>query len=142
LKTRYELIGDIDYLDKLTDEEKVYLNSFYEEYINANFRHENERVHPVVKKTKTIKTSGKTRKTDEFRRESEHRNNARNRCVYTKAKAMGMVSDVEDINNKEDLTKTEDKLINAIDNNLFKQSKDFYDSSSGRRKRNHNPAKS
>lgn len=73
---------------------------------------------------------------DAFKQESEHRNNARNRCIYTKAKAMGVVAGFEDINKAEDTSNTEERLIREIDNKLFKQANQLYDSRSGRRKRN------
>jgi hypothetical protein len=121
LKTRYELIGDFDYLDQLTEEEKDYLNRFYEEFINANFKHKGERVHPVVNKTKKVKATGRIRQVDTYKQDCEHRNNSRNRCVYTKAKAQGLVTELETTHQKE-FSNVEDRLNYEIDKKLFKKS--------------------
>ena len=39
LRTRYELI-DYDYVTKLSEEDKAWLNKFTEEYVNANLNRE------------------------------------------------------------------------------------------------------
>lgn len=80
LKTRFELF-DQDYVNKLTPAEKDWLNSFNEEWNNANFKHKGDNL-----QTK-----------DEHRKESYGRNNARNRCIWTRAKASGMSSSIEDL---------------------------------------------
>ncbi len=49
---------------------------------------------------------------------------------------MGVVAGFEDINKAEDTSNTEERLIREIDNKLFKQANQLYDSRSGRRKRN------
>lgn len=89
LKSRFEVI-DYDYLDELSEKEKAWLNNFTEEYTNANFKHKGKRVHKNDTVVKTVKTTGRKRKIDLAKQEAEHRNNARNRCVLTKAKASGM----------------------------------------------------
>lgn len=71
LKTRFDLV-DYDYLDKLNDKELEWLNKFTEEYTHTDFRH----TKPIMK-------------TKKERREAYARNNARNRCVFTRAKASG-----------------------------------------------------
>lgn len=68
-KVRQDLI-DYDYLDKLTEEEKAWLNKFSEEYINARFNGDDTDID----------------KTPEGRKASYDRNNARNRCVYNQLK--------------------------------------------------------
>lgn len=70
LKTRFDEI-DYDYIHKLSNEEKEWLNRFTEEYINAEFRHSGEKLH----------------NTAELKKSCYDKNNARNRCIYTKAKA-------------------------------------------------------
>lgn len=77
LKTRFENI-DYDYVDKLTDAEKDWLNRFTEEYVNASFKHKN-RVHK--------------KKKDEL--DSYKRNNDRNKDVLTRAKASGKIYGLE-----------------------------------------------
>lgn len=84
LKSRYELI-DYDYIDKLNEEEKAWLNAFTEEYINANMNHDGEKLH----------------KTKKLKKDCYNRNNARNRCIWTKAKASGSGVDLESLNKSE-----------------------------------------
>lgn len=84
LKTRQDLI-DFDYLDKLSDKEKEWLNTFSEEYNNANFNHGKK----VLHKTKLLK------------KDCYSKNNARNRCILTKAKAMGNSVYLEDLKEQE-----------------------------------------
>lgn len=136
LKTRYDL-NDQDYIDKLSPDEKEWLNKFNEEYNNASFDKKN-RIHKrkkvpkeqnkhlskikyqLLKMTKdmnelinssllSVKTKNNLRKTvskfkksfkliikkttgddeDYYKKDSENRNNARNRCIYTRSKAQG-----------------------------------------------------
>lgn len=96
LKTRTDLI-DYDYLDKLSDKEKAWLNSFTEEYVGANMKHKGKKFH----KTKAMK------------KDCYDRNNARNRCIYTKAKASGQIDYLEDLKNTYSLdgNTPEDELI-------------------------------
>lgn len=96
---------DIDYINKLSPEEKEWLSSFMEEDLGARFNHGGKKIH----KKKSQK------------RESFNRNNARNRDMYSIAKATGKVVDVD----LEDAVKYweesyvdnnfEDKLIDIID---------------------------
>lgn len=72
VKNRQEQL-DVPYLDKLNDKEKAWLNNFLEESVITNFQH----------KGKKFYTSKKAK------RKLYSENNARNRCVYTKAKSMG-----------------------------------------------------
>jgi len=99
LRTRYEEIEQNQYINgvknddgelvirALTEAEKDWLNRFNEETVNANFKHKG-------KKIDATKASKKR---------SYDKNNARNRCIYTKAKASGTLSYIEDlkISNKE-----------------------------------------
>lgn len=100
LKTRYELIADCDYLDKLSDKEKEWLNNFNEEYINANMNHKGKKLHKSKKQKK----------------DCYDRNNSRNRCLLTIKRATGMCTDLEEakVENKT-LENTEDFLIKVID---------------------------
>jgi hypothetical protein len=74
LKTRYELI-DYDYIGRLTEEEKQWLNKFTEEYVNASLDSEN--------------VENNFHNTQELKRDCYRRNNARNRDILTRAKASG-----------------------------------------------------
>ena len=86
LKTRTELI-DYDYIDKLSEKEKAWLNAFTEEYTNANMNHKGKKLH----KSKAMK------------KDCYNRNNARNRDILTRAKASGQIHYLEDILNESDL---------------------------------------
>ncbi len=106
LRSRTELL-DYDYIDKLSDKEKKFLNKFTEEYVNAS-----------------IDTSRKWRnlhKTKEAVRDCYNRNNARNRDILTRQKAMGKHIYLEDIvelgsNNQEAIENRLDmELLGIID---------------------------
>lgn len=103
LKTRFEEISDINsYIGKLNDEEKAWLNKFVGESINASFSKNNsENLH----------------KRKAQRLEAYTRNNARNRDILTKAKAMGDAVYIEDLKIKDVKSKvsTEDTLIEELD---------------------------
>lgn len=73
-KARHEYM-DFDYLGKLNSEEKQWLSNFMEEYMSGNFKHQGDTLH----------------KTKEQKKACYDRNNARNRCMLTKAKATGRV---------------------------------------------------
>ncbi len=71
-RVRQELI-DYDYLDQLSIEEKDWLNKFTDEYINASFKRDETDIQPYEK----------------YGKDSNDRNNARNRCLYTSLKNRG-----------------------------------------------------
>lgn len=102
LKSRFEVI-DYDYVGKLSEKEKDYLNRFTEEWANANFKHEGPRI----------------MKTKEDERQSYARNNARNRCTWTKAKASGSSEQLEDLRDYQIYhgygMSEEDRLIELLD---------------------------
>lgn len=101
-KTRQHLI-DHDYIDKLNDEEKAWLSKFNEEYISGTFeKDENDEY-----------TDNNFHKTFEERKSCWDRNNARNRCQYTRAQAIGNVSD--DSADETPVGNIEDVLIEVID---------------------------
>lgn len=80
LKTRSNLI-DYDYLDKLSDKEKAFLNAFTSEYINADMKHHGKKLH----------------KTKKLRKDCFDRNNSRNRDILTRAQASGTSDYFEDV---------------------------------------------
>lgn len=99
LKTRTDTI-DYDYLSQLNEKELKFLNKFTEEYNNAYYQ------------------KGK-RALNKNRKEIYNKNNARNRCVYTKHKAYGALLYSED-------HKTE--LDNVTDGKSFENNiNDFID---------------
>jgi hypothetical protein len=70
---RRELLGDIDYVDKLSEEEKDWLNRFLQETVVTNFNHGGENI---------------ITDPDE-KRKLYSENNKRNKDVYALAKAKG-----------------------------------------------------
>lgn len=84
LRSRQELY-DWDYLDKLTDKEKEWLNTFSEEFNNANFNHGKKILH----KSKALK------------KDCYSKNNARNRDILTRQKAQGSHIYIEEIKESE-----------------------------------------
>jgi hypothetical protein len=78
VKNRQEQL-EVPYLDQLNDKEKEWLNAFLEESVITNFQHKSKKKFYKSKKAK---------------RKLYSENNARNRCVYTKAKSMGMLSQI------------------------------------------------
>lgn len=100
LKTRTDLL-DYDYIDKLSEEEKQWLNDFSSEYINAN----------VGKQSEPEKN--RFHNTQELVKDRQDANNARNRCVYTRAKAMGNV--IDPVFDREPSKDYEEEIINQID---------------------------
>lgn len=101
LKTRKDLI-DYDYINKLTDKEKTWLNKFSEEYVGASFGKK------PLHRTKAM------------RKTCYDANNARNRCILTKSKAAGKSLYLDEIVEEEleDATQQEDLLINELDKKL------------------------
>jgi len=82
LKSRQEEIEDIaSYAHKLGPKEKAWLNSYVEEEINANFQHGGKKIN----------------KTKKAQREIYNKNNARNRDVFTRAKAQNKLDSLSDL---------------------------------------------
>jgi hypothetical protein len=114
LKTRRDL-NDYDYLDKLNDDEKKWLNQFQEEFVNASFKKGKRKLHRTKAMRKTVYDS----------------NNARNRDILTKHKAAGGLLYLNEMN--QDIYQeydnfndnTEDAIIDQLDDWLmFKNTKD------------------
>ena len=74
---------DYDYLHRLTDEEKKWLNKFTEEYVNASLNTEDLNLN--------------FHNTDELKKDCYRRNNARNRDILTRAKASGNHVSTDDL---------------------------------------------
>jgi len=108
VRLRHEAL-DMDYLSQLNDKEKAWLNSFLEETVITNFQHKGKKHYKSKKK----------------KREFYSDNNARNRCMYTKAKAGGLIDQtysekalaaiIDGNNSGADLATIEDALIAYID---------------------------
>lgn len=95
---------DLDYLDKLSDKDKLWLSKFMEEDLGARFNHSGSKVY--------------RKKRDKI--ESYRRNNQRNRDLYSLLKATGKFNDtftegfLTDLLEEETLS-PEDALIDYID---------------------------
>jgi len=110
-KIRQEYI-DMDYIDKLSDDEKAWMNDFMSEWNNASVgkqaEAEQNRFHKTAKEVK----------------ECTDRNNARNVDIYGVAKAKGMISKLDFEATQEIIEKkqqigsnfTEDSMIDMLDN--------------------------
>jgi hypothetical protein len=116
VKVRREYL-DIDYFDKLNDEEKEFYCNFLEGHLHASFKPENEEMF-----------------TDEMKKEAYDSNNGRNRCIYSISKANNLVVDVEknedvkkillEASQSSDINLQEDALIAEIDRkNIAKKDK-------------------
>ncbi len=70
---------EVDYLDKLSEAEKDWLNRFQEETVMANFQHPGELLD----------------KSDEYRKECYGNNNRRNRDTLVNAKVRGLITRVD-----------------------------------------------
>ncbi len=90
LRTRTDLI-DYDYVDKLNEEEKAWLNKFTNEFIGASFDKEDAKKKGKRRKFKNL------HKTPELVKSCYDANNSRNRDVLTRAKAMGKAMYIEDV---------------------------------------------
>ena len=108
LKTRYDLL-DFDYVDQLSDKDKEWLNKFAEEYVNANIDTKNPKKN--LHRTKALK------------KDCYDRNNSRNRCILTRAKAQGKDVDLYSLENELSIV-NEDDIIDKIDDVLDKTNED------------------
>lgn len=104
-KFRKEL-DDCDYLDKLTPEELEWREKFSREYDAAH-----------LEKDETGDYSkDNLHKTKEERKALYDANNARNRCMLTRAHARGLVDGHESIpEERANIRQTEDDVIEALD---------------------------
>jgi hypothetical protein len=101
---------DCDYIDKLTDEEKDFLNRFLEETYITNFDHKGKKFYKKKAEKKKL----------------YHDNNSRNRCLLSYAKSKGIIDKLPDDNGVKSAAHTgvrdpgkfgemEDALIDYID---------------------------
>ena len=114
LKTRYDLI-DYDYVNKLDENEKQWLNKFTEEYVNASLDTEN--------------IDNNFHNTQDLKRDCYRRNNARNRDILTRAKASGSYVSTDELllNKKEAKLNSGKSLFEKLDSS----GSDLEESSSG-----------
>jgi hypothetical protein len=76
---------EVDYLNKLSESEKAWLNQFQEEYVIANFGKKDD---PEAKKKLLDKS-------DKHRKDCYNANNRRNRDVLINARVRGLTNRVE-----------------------------------------------
>jgi hypothetical protein len=88
VKNRQEQL-EVPYLDQLNEKEKAFLNAFLEETVITNFDHKGKKLY-------------------KDRKPFYGDNNARNRCMYTKAKAMQALHRVN----------TSEELSNLLDHDI------------------------
>lgn len=105
LKSRQENIEDVnEYVNQLNDEEKDWLNRFMEEYNCADLNHKGKKLHKKDYQKKAINKA----------------NNARNRCILSRAKASNEIKYLDDLKKEERLTDSfEDSLIDKLDGEEF-----------------------
>lgn len=98
---------DYDYLNKLSEEEKKWLNAFTEEYINASLDSKN--------------LENNLHNTEELKKDCYRRNNARNRDILTRAKASGSFISIDEmrLNKKAPPINKEEELLNKIDDDVY-----------------------
>lgn len=104
LKSRIDLL-DYDYLDKLTPEEKEWLNRFTEEYTHANLKHGGKKLH----------------KTEKLKKDVYSRNNKRNNDIYTLQKSKHLLAEMKDLSFEHEKVDIEDKIIEQLDLHKFEQ---------------------
>lgn len=96
-------------MDQLTKKDKEWLNKFTDEYINDSLDRQN--------------LKNNLHNTKKLKKDCDDRNNARNRCIWTRAKASGTALSIESISALKDKSQVidEDSIINYIDekDNLF-----------------------
>lgn len=104
LKSRQDEI-DVDYLNKLSEKEKEWLNKFNEEYVNASLDRQNfdNNIHNTL----------------ELKQSCDRRNNERKECLYTREKAKDNLKYLSDENCKTfKINDYENSLIDKIDNTI------------------------
>lgn len=99
LKSRYDELTDFDYLHKLNDKEKEFMNSFLEESVNANFNHSGKILHNTKK----------------LRKACYDRNNSRNRDILSRAKASGRTISLNSLAEGAVVVNQVDKIISDLD---------------------------
>lgn len=96
-----------------------WLSNFNLEDISGKFNHSGERINKPKMRTRKLKTTGKKRKFDISKKDSQDRNNRRNNDIYSIAKASGTLDfgkEVsKDVSRNENVNVTEDIIIEFLD---------------------------
>lgn len=101
LKTRQDLI-DYDYVHKLSEEDRKWLNKFTEEYVVTDFDRDN--------------LNNNIHNTEEYKSESDHRNYLRTKIdAYSMSKAGTRLQYIEDLNKEFCVDDYENMLIDKLD---------------------------
>jgi hypothetical protein len=115
LKRRQELI-DFDYIDKLNDEEKAFLNKFMGEWMGASFEKESV-THPSGTTYKRHAKANVMKKS--YTKKAYNANNSRNRDIYAKKTSTGGMeffseTELDDLREKDIYTE-----INSFENTII-----------------------
>lgn len=95
------MLIDYDYVGKLSEKDKQWLNKFTEEYTNARFK-------PVP--------SQNLHKNKAMRKDCYDRNNARNRDILTKAITLDKLVPLDTLDTENQECFDEDSMIERMDN--------------------------
>lgn len=99
LRTRWEEVNDVaSYANKLTKEEKKWMNKFMGEYNNAALDYNN--------------LENNLHNTQALKKACTDRNNARNRDIYSRSKAANALVSIEDYKKDEGALEAFDNLNN------------------------------
>lgn len=101
LRSRQRVLEDFDYVHKLNDKEKQFLNNFLEEEIITNFKHRGKKLNTTKKD----------------RRRCYGNNNSRNRCIMSREEAMGTINYTSDLGPVETVVNE----LNPEESILFKE---------------------
>lgn len=105
LRIRQEELNDFDYLDKLSEKEKEWMNKFLEEYVNDDFRHSGKKLH-----------------TGKLKTDCHSRNNLRNKDALSTGRAYKKMVDFSSMDTETTNPDYEmDKLIFEYDKKMGKK---------------------
>lgn len=110
LRSRFELY-DQDYIDKLSPEEREWLNKFNREFISSSLDRENP--------------NNNFHNSRALIKDCDDRNNSRNRDILTRAKASKQLADYEELYEEPSLNDYEDHIINELDKKEAKEAIDY-----------------
>lgn len=123
---RRELLGDIDYIDKLSEKEKRWLNAFLSETVITNFKHSGPKLYKKVEDKRALYRENNKRNIDIY-----NALKLKNTLAYAglyktdsggdPSKTGGSIFDEYVRNNVADKNDIEDAIIEAIDSMRIKK---------------------
>ena len=105
----------------LQQKKNCWLSDFNKEYINATFDNPDRRLHKKIITRRNIRTTGKKKQYDHFKKDCQDRNNARNGDAFTVTKANKFLKNIDDVidlieeNRSTNYNTVEDAIITIID---------------------------